>query len=168
MDEWKATCSLRSLDSIALDISLVTWSGNRHGEARFFFCMTSFVISFRLPRWCQWSRNSLPMQEAEETQVRSLAWEDTLKRGDMAIQLQYSCLEHPISRGACFSSGLQSTGSQWLDFESYFSCQIVPLNICCLPGRQLCRAESLKNSRMNLLSTFFFLHPNTWFWARCL
>ena len=27
-------------------------------------------------------------------------------------RLQYSCLEHPISRGACFSSGLQSIGSQ--------------------------------------------------------
>ena len=42
---------------------------------------------------------SLPMQEMEETLVRSLGWEDPLEEG-MAIPLQYSCLENPMDRGA--------------------------------------------------------------------
>ena len=83
-------------------------------------------------------------------------------------QLQYSCLEHPISRGACFSSGLQSIGSQWLDFESYFSCQIVPLNICSLPGRALAESRKFKIPERISYLHFSSYTPNTWFWARCL
>ena len=58
--------------------------------------------------------------------------------------LQYSCLEHSISRGACFSPGLQSIGSQCLDCESYISCQILSLNIYSLPGRALAESRKLK------------------------
>ena len=32
-------------------------------------------------------------------QVQSLVWEDPLKK-EMATQLQYSCLENPMERGA--------------------------------------------------------------------
>ena len=34
-----------------------------------------------------------------ETWVRSLGWEDPLEKG-MGNQLQYSCLENPMDRGA--------------------------------------------------------------------
>ena len=39
------------------------------------------------------------MQEAQETQVRSLGQEDPLEEG-MASPFQYSCLENPVDRGA--------------------------------------------------------------------
>ena len=42
-------------------------------------------------------RTHLPMQETEETWVRSLGREDLLKEG---IATQYSCLENPMDRGA--------------------------------------------------------------------
>ena len=35
----------------------------------------------------------------QETQVRSLGWEDPLEKG-MAPKLQYSCLENPVDNGA--------------------------------------------------------------------
>ena len=35
----------------------------------------------RLPWWCQWYRACLPTPEIEETQFRSLGWEDPLEEG---------------------------------------------------------------------------------------
>ena len=35
----------------------------------------------------------------QETWVQSLGWEDPLEK-EMATQLQYSCLENPVDRGA--------------------------------------------------------------------
>ena len=39
------------------------------------------------------------MQETQETQVRSLGWEDPLETENGNL-LQYSCLENPMDRGA--------------------------------------------------------------------
>ena len=36
---------------------------------------------FRLPRWCQWSRTCLPVQEMQEMWVQSLGQEDPLEEG---------------------------------------------------------------------------------------
>ena len=33
-----------------------------------------------LPRWCQWQRTRLPMQEVKETRVQSLGLEDLLEK----------------------------------------------------------------------------------------
>ena len=43
--------------------------------------------------------NSPTLQEMQETQVWSFSWEDTLEE-EMAIPLQYSCLENSMDRGA--------------------------------------------------------------------
>ena len=45
-------------------------------------------------------KNHLPMQE---TQVRSLGWEDPLEKG-IGNPLQYSCLGNPIDRGAWWTT----------------------------------------------------------------
>ena len=42
----------------------------------------------------------LPMQEKEETGVRSLGQEDPLEEGMGTHSRQYSCLENPVDRGA--------------------------------------------------------------------
>ena len=39
----------------------------------------------------------------QETQVRSLGWEDPLEK-EMATHLQYSCLENPMDRGAWWAA----------------------------------------------------------------
>ena len=39
-------------------------------------------------------KNPPAMQEAQETWVRSLSWEDPLEKGN-GSPLQYSCLENP-------------------------------------------------------------------------
>ena len=41
-------------------------------------------------------KNPPAMQEPQETQVRSLGWEDPLEEG---MATQYSCLENPMDRG---------------------------------------------------------------------
>ena len=38
-----------------------------------------FVIALGLPRWCQWKRTCLPVQETYETRVQSLNQEDSLE-----------------------------------------------------------------------------------------
>ena len=43
------------------------------------------------------------MQETEQTQVQSLGQEDPLEE-EMTTQLQYSCLENPMNRGACWAT----------------------------------------------------------------
>ena len=47
------------------------------------------------------------MQELQETQIRSLGWEDSLEEEMVThssilffFSLQYSCLENPMDRGA--------------------------------------------------------------------
>ena len=39
----------------------------------------------------------------QETQIQSLGWEDPLEKG-MATQLQCSCLENPMDRGAWWAT----------------------------------------------------------------
>ena len=41
------------------------------------YCMASLIC--RLPRWFSGNRICLPVQERQETQVRSLGWEDSLE-----------------------------------------------------------------------------------------
>ena len=54
-----------------------------------------------LPRWLQLKKKiCLPMQE---TQVRSLGWEDSLGEGS-GNPPQYSCLENPMDRGAWWAT----------------------------------------------------------------
>ena len=53
---------------------------------------------------------NLPMQEMQETLVRSLGWEDPLEEG-MQPTLD-SCLEKPIDRGAWQSTVHKITNSQ--------------------------------------------------------
>ena len=48
-------------------------------------------------------KNSPAVQESQETQVRSLSWEDPLEEG-MATPLHYSCLENPMDRGAWWAT----------------------------------------------------------------
>ena len=57
-----------------------------------------YYLFWGLPRWL--SGKDLPtMQELQEMQDRPLGREDPLEEG-MAIQLQYSCPENPMDRGA--------------------------------------------------------------------
>ena len=39
----------------------------------------------------------------QETWVQPLSWEDPLEKG-MATQLQYSCMENSMDRGACWAT----------------------------------------------------------------
>ena len=48
-------------------------------------------------------KNLPAMQEAEETQVQSLGWEDPLEE-ENGNTLQYSCLKKPMSRGAWWAT----------------------------------------------------------------
>ena len=41
--------------------------------------------------------------ETQETQVQSLGWEDSLET-ENGNALQYSCLENPMDRGACWAT----------------------------------------------------------------
>ena len=43
------------------------------------------------------------MQETQEARVQYLGGEDSLKE-EMATQLQYSCLENSMDRGACWAT----------------------------------------------------------------
>ena len=52
----------------------------------------------RLPKWHQWYRTCLPMQETLEMPVQSPGQEDPLEDG-VTTPLQYSCLENPMDRG---------------------------------------------------------------------
>ena len=40
----------------------------------------------------------------QETGVRYLSWEDPLEKETASIPLQYSCLENPMDRGACWAT----------------------------------------------------------------
>ena len=51
------------------------------------------------------------MPETEETLVQSLGQEDSLEEG-MASQLQHSCLEKPMDRGAWWTMVLSIAKSQ--------------------------------------------------------
>ena len=61
-----------------------------------------------LPRWRWWSRTHLPMQETQETQVRSLGWEDPLEQ-DVAIHSSILFWRIPWTEEP---GGLHSIGSQ--------------------------------------------------------
>ena len=47
----------------------------------------------------QWVKHLPTVQETQETQVRSLSWEDLLVEG-MATHSNILCLENPMDRGA--------------------------------------------------------------------
>ena len=51
------------------------------------------------------------MQKTQETRVRSLGREDPLETGN-GNQLQYSCLENPMDRGAWWAAVHRVTKSQ--------------------------------------------------------
>ena len=51
------------------------------------------------------------MQEMQETQVRSLGWEDPLEK-EMAAHFQYSCLENPMDKGAWWATVRKVAKSQ--------------------------------------------------------
>ena len=61
------------------------------------------VSNESIPRWYlgfstdSGVKNPPTMQETQETQVRSLGWEDPWEEG---MATQYSCLENPMDRGA--------------------------------------------------------------------
>ena len=42
-----------------------------------------------------------------ENQIRSLGWEEALEKEGIGNPLQYSCLENPMDRGACWVTGSQ-------------------------------------------------------------
>ena len=56
----------------------------------------------------QWVKNLLAVQESQETQVRSLGWEDPLEKG-MATHSSILALRIPWTEEP---GGLQSMGSQ--------------------------------------------------------
>ena len=55
------------------------------------------------PRWFQWQRSNLPMQEALETQIQCLGLEDSQEKGTW-YPLQYSCPKNPMDRGAWWAT----------------------------------------------------------------
>ena len=61
-----------------------------------------------LPRWPEWKRTRLPMQEMQEMQVRSLGQEDPLEKG-MATHSSRLAWRIPWTEEP---GGRQSTGSQ--------------------------------------------------------
>ena len=52
----------------------------------------------RASQVAQWQRIHMPMQETQETRVRSLGQEDALVE-EKATPLQYSCLGNPMNKG---------------------------------------------------------------------
>ena len=47
--------------------------------------------------------NCLPVQEMQKTGIQSLVGEDPLEEG-MGAHSNYSCLENPMDRGACWAT----------------------------------------------------------------
>ena len=47
----------------------------------------------------QWAKNPLAIEEAKETWIQSVGWEDSLKEGN-GNPLQQSCLKNPMDRVA--------------------------------------------------------------------
>ena len=73
-----------------------------------------YICTHGLPRWQQWERIHLPVEETQETQVWSLGWEDSPGWGHGNL-LQYSCLENPMDRGAWRATAQDAAKSQtWL------------------------------------------------------
>ena len=66
-----------------------------------------------LPWWLSWLRIHLPMQETQETWVRSLCQEHPPGEGNGNL-LQYSCLESPMDRGAWWATvhGVAKSGAR--------------------------------------------------------
>ena len=63
----------------------------------------------------QWVNDPSTMQEVQETQVRSLGWEDPWEE-EKGNPPQYSCLENPMERGAwqaTQSKGWQRARDDW-------------------------------------------------------
>ena len=44
------------------------------------------------------------MQETQETWAQSLGWEDPLEKEGNGNELQYSCMENPVDRGAWWAT----------------------------------------------------------------
>ena len=70
------------------------------------------TLSQGFPRWRQWLRTCLPMQETRETQVQPLGQEDPLEEGrathSRILAWEISWIEEP---GGLQSMGLQSQAS---------------------------------------------------------
>ena len=67
----------------------------------------------------------LLMQELQETQARSLVWEDPLEGNDNPFQ--YSCLESPMDRGAWWATlhGAQRVGHSFTTEYTHISVCII-------------------------------------------
>ena len=59
------------------------------------------------------------LPELQETQVRSLGWEEPLEKG-MATPFQYSCLENPMDRGASVHGVAELDPSELLTLSLFF------------------------------------------------
>ena len=76
----------------------------------------NIVIHNWFPRWCQWQRTCLPMQEIQESRVWSLAEENSLEED---IETHSSILAWRIpwteDSGGLWSIGLWRVGHNWSD-----------------------------------------------------
>ena len=59
----------------------------------------------------QWVKNLPAIQEAQETYVLFLGWEDPLEE-ENGNPLQYSCLKNSMDRGALWATG-QMVANSW-------------------------------------------------------
>ena len=107
-------------------------------------------------------------------QVRSLDQEDPLKEGGHGNPLQYSCLEKPMDRGACWATiGLQRVTQDWSNLVA----AVTTLNVHALNERtsKLIKQmlmewkEGIDKSTLNKLETsnkFTLSSPNNGVWSR--
>ena len=86
-----------NLNIVFFSFPLIFYLENCTGCISSFFCFyfRYFTLSMGFPRWRQWKRTRLPMQEMQERRVQSLGWEDLLEEGQ---PFQFSCLENPTDR----------------------------------------------------------------------
>ena len=88
-------CIQAQIRVVALSLHLLAWVGKCAGDrSGFGVCAQASLVAQTL--------KNLPTMQG--TQVRSLGWEDLLEKemGNGNL-LQYSCLENPRDRGACWA-----------------------------------------------------------------
>ena len=123
---WKMTAVrtvlLRGPAGLAWHSQKLTWEATGRGLYFILSYLTYYCIYTQgrhwkgLPRWQEWSRTCLPMQETWETRVRSLGWEDPLEEGKAThssiLAWRIPWTEEP---GKLQSMGSQRVRHDWSD-----------------------------------------------------
>ena len=102
-----------------------------------------------------------------ETRVRSLRQEDPLEK-ENGNPLQYSCLENPMDRGACWAAvrGVVQSRGTLSDFTFTFMRAVKEKGKCISENNQLLKKREREDARVCVRKGFVFLGgrrvPRTW------